>query len=85
MKNKKEFPISEESSMKNKTGTWRTMKPVVDKKKCIGCNICVQFCPDSCIKLIKKKAVINYIYCKGCGICAEECPVRAIKMQEEKK
>lgn len=73
------------SSVKNKTGSWRTLKPIVNKEKCIGCGICEQFCPDSAIKIINKKSVINYDYCKGCGICAIECPYKAIYMAKEEK
>ena len=31
----------------NKTGSWRTFKPVLDKEKCIDCENCIIFCPDS--------------------------------------
>lgn len=73
------------SSKKTKTGSWRTFRPVVDKKTCNGCNLCVLFCPEGCVVLKKKKADIDYDYCKGCGICANECPVKAIKMVREEK
>jgi len=74
------------SSVKNKTSDWRTMKPVVDEKKCTRCGICWQFCPDSAIKISKEKgAVIDHEHCKGCGICANECPFKAITMVKEEK
>ncbi len=73
------------SSLKNKTGSWRTLKPVVLFEKCIGCGTCSKFCPDGCIIISDKKARIDYDYCKGCGICALECPVKAIIMQKEEK
>lgn len=68
------------STRKNKTGSWRTFKPILDKEKCIDCGNCVLFCPEGCIN---KEYDIDYDYCKGCGICAEECPVKAIKMERE--
>jgi pyruvate ferredoxin oxidoreductase delta subunit len=34
-----------------RTGSWRYMKPEVDKEKCIGCATCVAFCPDACIEI----------------------------------
>jgi len=72
-------------SSRNKTGSWRVMKPIVDKKVCIGCKLCQQYCPDSCIKILNKKSNIDLDYCKGCGVCAVECPVKAISMQKEEK
>lgn len=69
---------------KNKTGSWRSKKPVVDKDKCIGCGQCEEHCPDNSIVVGEdKKAKVDYDYCKGCGICARLCPVKCIKMQDE--
>lgn len=65
------------STIKNKTGSWRVFKPILNKKKCIKCNTCILFCPEGCID---ENHEINYDYCKGCGICEEECPVNAIKL-----
>jgi pyruvate ferredoxin oxidoreductase delta subunit len=66
-----------------KTGTWRTFRPVVDEIKCIGCGICEMYCPEASIEIIEQKAKINYLYCKGCGVCANECPQDAIEMIPE--
>ncbi len=70
-------------SKKNKTGDWRYFRYIVNDTSCNGCGICEQFCPDSCIKLEEKLAVIDDLYCKGCGICARECPQEAITVQPE--
>jgi len=72
------------STKKNKTGKWRNFRPVVTDK-CTGCGICVQFCPEGAIKIVNKKAVIDYDYCKGCLICVNECPIKAITTEKEKK
>ena len=72
------------SSKKVKTGSWRTFRPIVTAK-CKGCGICVMFCPEGCIKIVKGKAKVDYNYCKGCGLCAHECPVEAIEMIPEEK
>lgn len=69
--------------MVEKTGSWRTLRPVVDMEKCIGCGVCDSFCPEAAINMVEKKAVINYDYCKGCGVCANECPQKAIEMIPE--
>ena len=66
-----------------KTGTWRSFRPVVDEKKCIGCGICEMYCPEASIEVTDQKAKINYTYCKGCGVCANECPKDAIEMVSE--
>ncbi len=70
------------SSKKNKTGSWRTFKPVVTEK-CVGCGTCVNFCPEGVIKIKNKKAKIDYDYCKGCLICMNVCPFKAIEKVKE--
>jgi len=65
-----------------KTGSWRYMKPEVDKTKCIGCSTCVPYCPEAAIEVRDKKAEIDFEYCKGCGVCAQVCPVKAIIMKK---
>lgn len=80
--------VKPNSSLNNKTGSWRSYRPEVDIEKCIACGICAKICPDSAASLKemkgKLKAQINYNYCKGCGLCAKECPVKAIDMKREK-
>jgi len=73
------------STTSNKTGSWRTFKPVIDKEKCRRCGICWSSCPDSCISRNNGFFEINYDYCKGCGICAKECPAKCIEMKLEQK
>jgi 2-oxoacid:acceptor oxidoreductase delta subunit (pyruvate/2-ketoisovalerate family) len=79
--------VKPNSSLQNKTGSWRSYRPEVDIAKCIACGICAKICPDSAASLTKIKgqikAKINYDYCKGCGLCAKECPVKAIGMKRE--
>lgn len=64
-----------------KTGDWRYMKPVVDKKTCAGCASCFNVCPEAAIDFdSERKADIDYGICKGCGVCATVCPKNAIRM-----
>jgi len=72
------------SSSEFKTGSWKSMRPVIDESRCIHCMTCVQFCPENCI-LVKneKRGDIDLDYCKGCGICANQCPVKCIDMIPE--
>ena len=77
------MPIAHESSRKNRTGSWRTLKPVIDRERCTRCMICWKYCPDDCIKIKDDEIEIDYDYCKGCGICANECRRNAIEMVME--
>ena len=87
------------SSRKNKTGSWRTFKPIITDK-CVACGICVQYCPEACMEIkdvkgtktktgtlkgTSKKVVVNYDFCKGCLICMGECPHKAIESERDKK
>jgi len=72
-----------------RTGSWRVMRPVLNKNVCIPCKrnaeacfICWLFCPDVVITRTIPPT-IDLEYCKGCGICAEECPTKAITMVDE--
>ncbi|MFC1608935.1 4Fe-4S dicluster domain-containing protein [Patescibacteria group bacterium] len=79
------------------TGSWRNMRPKVEKKGCIGCGTCVKYCPEACIVLrnrrssemksegrnSEKVAEIGFDFCKGCGVCAEVCPVKVIAMKKD--
>lgn len=62
---------------------WRSVRPVVQLEKCIGCLRCYQYCPDGVIYQSNQKVAIDYDFCKGCGICATQCPRKAIDMEEE--
>ena len=67
-----------------KTGDWRSMRPVVDKSKCIRCGVCYIFCPDMAIeKTDEGYFEASLYYCKGCGICAQECPRYIITMEKK--
>lgn len=74
------------TSRANKTGGWRTFKPVYDYDKCIKCKLCELLCPDSAVNPREDGYFeFDYDYCKGCGICANECPKEAITMELEEK
>ncbi len=81
-----------------KTGSRRTMRPIVDYNKCIGCGQCIIACPEDVIDFeIKRKELpngrklkqripkIDYDYCKGCLVCMHSCPVKAISYELEVK
>jgi 2-oxoacid:acceptor oxidoreductase delta subunit (pyruvate/2-ketoisovalerate family) len=65
------------------TGSWRTIRPVVDADLCTYCGQCTLYCPPQCMIDKGDHFEANLAYCKGCGICAKECPRKAIKMVPE--
>ncbi len=74
------------TTLVNKTGSWRSERPVIDHEKCVKCGKCETFCPDMAVKETDEgKVEVDLEYCKGCAICAEECPVNAIVMEKEEK
>jgi pyruvate ferredoxin oxidoreductase delta subunit len=74
------------SSVAYETGTWRTMRPIIDMERCTHCMFCWVYCPDGCIMVEDSKVIgIDLKHCKGCGICAYECPRKAITMMDEAK
>lgn len=78
--------VKPRTSLSNKTGSWRSEKPVIDHQECISCGICEKFCPDMSVKDVGEgRFEIDLEYCKGCGICAIECPANAIEMVKEEK
>lgn len=50
------------------------------KKKCIGCQSCVDICPEHALILTPDGIVSNNELCKLCGKCVEACPTLALEM-----
>lgn len=57
---------------------WSGQVAVIDKEKCIQCDVCRTCCRFEAIKDYR----INPIDCEGCGFCSQVCPVNAISMKE---
>ncbi|MCW4045924.1 MAG: 4Fe-4S dicluster domain-containing protein [Candidatus Bathyarchaeota archaeon] len=66
-------------------------KLTLDKKRCVGCQICSLACPKDAIKLEKQlkaqgekakkaKVDIDLAKCNFCGVCDVSCPYGAIKL-----
>ena len=47
--------------------------------RCTGCRLCYAGCPQKCIDLSAKPAVIQQEHCLHCGNCFEVCPAKAIE------
>ena len=46
---------------------------------CVGCQSCVEVCPQQCIVAEKKPLVINQANCLHCGNCLTVCPAGAVE------
>jgi pyruvate ferredoxin oxidoreductase delta subunit/pyruvate ferredoxin oxidoreductase gamma subunit len=66
-----------------KNAGWRSVRPVIDMDRCVGCLQCYLYCPDGVISRQGAKVAIDYDFCKGCGICRRICAAGAIAMEEE--
>ena len=73
------------TSVKVKTGLWRTLRPVIDYTRCNRCWwVCSTFCPDGAITVASDgQPQIDYDHCKGCMVCVAQCPPHAIEAVSE--
>jgi ferredoxin len=59
---------------------------VVDKKKCVGCGICIDCCPEQAIstkgQVVMGEIVIDSGKCIACGTCVSACPNEAISLPQ---
>ena len=53
------------------------------QQKCVGCGICLGFCPVGAITLKDKKAIIDLDKCTLCGACVDSCKFDAIKISRK--
>ena len=56
-----------------------------DRKKCIGCGMCVTVCPANAMEFQpKQKKIKHYVSrCTMCGQCVDACPVKALSSSNE--
>lgn len=56
---------------------------IVNAEKCIGCGLCIPYCPGKAISISNNKAVIDWDLCLECGNCkfANICPRDALVQQ----
>jgi len=53
-------------------------KPVVSKRRCVGCRQCAKQCAQDAFTYADKKASIDHTKCVGCGRCIAACNFYAI-------
>lgn len=60
--------------------------PKIVGKKCVGCGLCVEWCPTDSLSLVDRKgrevplSTLKKETCIGCGECVVTCPHEAIKI-----
>jgi len=47
--------------------------------KCIGCNTCIELCPEQALRWDSAGLIIDRAKCTVCGECARKCPATALK------
>jgi formate hydrogenlyase subunit 6/NADH:ubiquinone oxidoreductase subunit I len=52
----------------------------LNKKDCVGCFMCVGFCPEGI--MIQHDDYLEPFKCIACGLCVDVCPTGALKIQE---
>ncbi len=59
-------------------------KVTVEKKKCDGCESCVDICPFEVFEMQDDNTSepVNMDECEGCMSCVESCPQEAITVEE---
>ena len=57
-------------------------RPIVRKKQCISCSLCVAKCPPQALDMKKGKPSFDYDKCIRCYCCQEYCPQGAIYCAE---
>ncbi|MFH1753719.1 MAG: DUF362 domain-containing protein [Candidatus Omnitrophota bacterium] len=55
--------------------------PEVAEVRCVGCCVCIKWCPASAITMREKKAHIDKKKCVGCGECTVACREGAIDIK----
>ena len=57
-----------------------TIRPSVDRDKCVGCGICIKSCNAEEICFEEGKVQIDSEKCEGCAMCIAVCEGRAINV-----
>lgn len=63
----------------NPEGISKESVKMYTKKKCIGCQSCVEVCPERNLTLTPD-GIQDLGHCTNCGKCVDECPTLALEM-----
>jgi len=61
----------------NPEGKSFSLELMIWPDRCIGCQTCVEVCPNSAVLVVNGSIVTDRDRCKVCGTCAEKCPANA--------
>jgi pyruvate formate lyase activating enzyme len=64
----------------NPEGISRQKEKMYTRKKCIGCQTCVENCPHQALRLTPDGILTARKLCQLCGQCVEACPAKAMEM-----
>lgn len=53
-------------------------RPKINRKLCVGCGKCAEYCPVKTIEMKKGKPCIHRSECISCFCCQELCPLKAV-------
>ena len=67
-----------EALTRNKVGV-----VMVNKKLCVGCFMCVGFCPT--LSMCRAPGQRVPFKCTSCGLCVKSCPVGALEIVEDEQ
>ena len=73
------------ASRRGKLRQHSVMKPGIAGKKCTGCEVCIQWCPEDAISMEDDVARIDGKRCIGCGECLTVCRFDAVKFDWKMK
>lgn len=58
-------------------------EPIIIEENCMGCEECVEACPEDALKMVDGKAFFKFDgECTCCLICLEACEPEAIVVEE---
>ncbi|MCX7727435.1 MAG: DUF362 domain-containing protein, partial [Chitinispirillaceae bacterium] len=66
------------ASREGKLSQHSSLSPLIASSLCIGCGVCIAFCPAKAISITNKKAHIDRKKCIGCATCIAVCKKEAI-------
>jgi len=58
--------------------------PRIDPRECLGCDACVNLCPQGAIVMQDQplRYTVDPRHCNGCGLCVDVCDARAVSVTD---